>query len=299
MFAFLTQNRGQAIVEYTLILSLVILLATGLLMPLHKGFEALGGGLFGPEGYFSCLLKTGLLPGQTASVQECKDLEEVYGDFQAHADRIQISDSGGGGSGAGQTFTPSPSSSTRDSESSSASTFPTTEGQGGGSGTGGGTSSSRRGAGAGSSSSASSRRGGLIPLRTDSGGGGKNRQSFEESSLKRQKRKGFKNFGGGGSSDSFQRGQVVGGYSSAGFMEQEAEEERERAPASFVTKKGPAGVSEKKQIIKVEAKKTKAPAPDEPWSFGSILRVLLIICFILVLVLIVGSQTFQVKKSMK
>lgn len=296
MFVFLTQNRGQAIVEYTLILSLVILLATGLLMPLHKGFEALGFGLFGPDGYFSCLLKTGLLPGQTASVQDCKNLEEIYGDFQGHTDRMQIS---GGGGGSGTPFVPSPTTpSSSDSSSSSPSSFPVAQNRSGGGSGGSNSSAGRRGGGAGNSSS-SRRRKGLIALPPDSGGGGKNTQSFEENSLQRQKRKGFKNFGGSGSSDSFQSGRVVGGYSSAGFTQQETQEESENAPTHFVTKKGPTGLSQKKQIIKVAAKKTKPPAKEEPWSFGSILRVLLIICFILILVLIVGSQTFQVKKSMK
>jgi len=64
-------NKGQATIEYILLITLVISIALGLGGPLGRHLKQFSGAMLGPEGYYACLTKEGLLPGETLSDGEC------------------------------------------------------------------------------------------------------------------------------------------------------------------------------------------------------------------------------------
>lgn len=133
---------------------------------------------------------------------------------------------------------------------------------------------------------------------TNSSGEGKSATAGEGSQNK--KKFGYKNApsSGSGAGNTYKI-RKVGGFASSGFIEEERSQSRLPIPVSFAAKTKNFQMDKKKQLMSINHKKDQKEIQDKPWSFGSFIRTLLIICIILVLVLIVGSQSFQVKKSMK
>ena len=67
VFKPLASLRGQATVEYILLLVVVMLIAFGIGGPLGRHLKAFSGAMVGPEGYYACLTQEGLLPGDTSA----------------------------------------------------------------------------------------------------------------------------------------------------------------------------------------------------------------------------------------
>ncbi len=286
-----------------LILSVIVLMCLAFLKPLHKGFLTLGQGLFGTQGYFSCLLKTGLLPGQTTGIENCKSQAEIQSEFKEDISKmgVELPSGGGGGSKAPPLSPQAPDA-----------TPPVSQGRGGGDNSGRSTKipisrsqnptspspGGRRGGGRTSAS-----RSGLMPLSSkdkDSSGQTKLKKASEGAGGESKKKFGYKNTGASGSENGrTYRVRRVGGFHSSGFMEQEERKKASPIPVRLpATKKG-FQASKKKQLLPLSQTKKHKEIKDKAWSFGSFIRILLIVCIILILVLIVGSQSFQVKKSMK
>ena len=57
------KSRGQATVEYLLLIVVVIAIATGIGGPLGRHLAKFSGALLGPDGYYACLTEKGKLPG--------------------------------------------------------------------------------------------------------------------------------------------------------------------------------------------------------------------------------------------
>ena len=57
------ESRGQATVEYLLLIVVVIAIATGIGGPLGRHLSDFVGALLGPDGYYACLTEKGKLPG--------------------------------------------------------------------------------------------------------------------------------------------------------------------------------------------------------------------------------------------
>src|SRR5687768_9585757 len=86
-------QRGQAIVEYILVLVVVVALIIGALSQLNEGFRQYTENLFG--GYIECLIETGELPtlhSANPGTTECTPPE-----FTAEIEPHDPSEGGGGG----------------------------------------------------------------------------------------------------------------------------------------------------------------------------------------------------------
>ena len=66
-FHFLNNPKGQATVEYILLITFVITLALGVGGPFGRLLKDFSGALVGPKGYYACLTKNGLLPAKSSS----------------------------------------------------------------------------------------------------------------------------------------------------------------------------------------------------------------------------------------
>ena len=87
-FKSLNSFKGQATVEYILLLVVVITIALGIGGPLGRHLRDFSGALLGPGGYYACLTEEGLLPG--TSQCEPKNIPN-----------LNITIAGGGGPGSG------------------------------------------------------------------------------------------------------------------------------------------------------------------------------------------------------
>ena len=62
--SFLLKNQGRATIEYLLLGSLLFFLVQYLISPLGENLKDFSGALVGPDGYYACLMKNGLLPAK-------------------------------------------------------------------------------------------------------------------------------------------------------------------------------------------------------------------------------------------
>ena len=92
---------------------------------------------------------------------------------------------------------------------------------------------------------------------------------------------------------------------SGGWMEQDEQKKRNRpipvVSQNVATKKNTLTGSTKRNrmVIKKSSKAKAKEVKIGKWSFGNIFRIILIVCVIVAVVLLIGSQTYSVKKSMK
>ena len=92
---------------------------------------------------------------------------------------------------------------------------------------------------------------------------------------------------------------------SYGYMLTDEKEQKKRntpiAVGNTEIKKKNLGGKEKTNYMKIQKKtKTKDEGPKiGKWSFGNLFRLFLIICILVAVALIIGSQATQVRKSMK
>ena len=302
------QTRGQAIMEYVLILAVVVVIGGTALWKLNKGFGDWGKSLFGgADPFVPCLLQTGSLPSIPHSAchnsfdMENMDLANIGGSGGAGAGGDSTTDDNSGGSGGSDS-----NSNNKDSGDNSSESYSSSDSSSSGSGN---TSRSKKNG----KKSRSSPRGDLMATTSEGGGSATKNQALSGKSEKsgniirrgrKKKKMGFRNdssiAGGGGSS-----GQRFKALHSYGRMDSEREEQRKRAIPLMAGgaggKKNKSQGKEKKSRFVVE-KKLKIKAKDIDvggWSFGNIFRVILIICIISAIVLLVASQTRQVQKSMK
>ena len=305
MLKKIKNKKGQAIVEYVLVLTIIVLIFIALMKPFTEELAKWSSSVFQ---YYTCLLTSGSLPNDPTNCSIEGDFDPQLGDISG----------GGGGSGPGgggsnpennggtstSTAPPSPDNPYPDSQ------IPPSTSDTGGSGTQipistpGGDSSSGRGTENTSSQSGlplSSSNGRLMSLNDPShtssqeGGG-------EGASGDKGKKLRFKSYpkGFSGYDDSY--GGSLTAISSSGSFSEEKEQQAKSAPISTSTgmRKNASFEVNKKSLLKVTKKKKKSKdLKIEGWNFGSWLRILLIICFLVALILIIGSQTSQVRRSLK
>lgn len=307
----LRTNKGQAIVEYILILTVVVMVMGGLLFKLNKGFQKWGKSIIGADGYIACLMQTGLLPGQSTThlSNPCAPIENI--DFSAES---SSSSSSSGSSSSGGSSSSSSSSSGgggdnptgNDNNQNNSNTYSSTE----------------------SSNSADSKRN---HTRRNKNKGRNNpsgqlisvnysdnlfpddhnppSQNTEETGGRSSRRKkGKMGFRDGLSStnnnpgSSGRRFRAIGSH--AYMLADKADQERRNTLIALTntgSKKQKSPEKEKRSLlIKKEKIKTKdQDAEIGKWSFGNIFRIVLIILIICVVVFLIISQTTQVRKSMK
>ncbi len=98
---FFALKGGQATVEYILLLCVVIAIALSVGRPLGKYLTQFSGALVGPAGYYACLTRKGLLPGDPKISSECPGLlAAAQGHLTSISTGAGFPSSGPGGSGS-------------------------------------------------------------------------------------------------------------------------------------------------------------------------------------------------------
>ncbi len=298
-----SKKKGQAVVEYVLILTVVLLGLGGLFYRFSKGFQAWGEALLGRDGYIACLMQTGLLPGQ-ARADDCPSLGGVF-----EAEQTGIPSTIGGGVSPSPRERPNPRQiSPPRTKPGSASVSGSRETSGSNSGRTSSSfknSSSKKKVGSRSRNSLYKPSGSLLSAENEIEKEGlRKRRSKKRNSRseRKSKFKKFKNLSGYNSEQSGIRFRAV--HSNAWTVIEKEQEKREKPIAltkDKISKKEITPESKKRKMLinKKLKKKGRKDVGVGAWTFGSIFRVILIICIILAIVLLIGSQTLQVKKSMK
>lgn len=307
---YLTNFAGQAIVEYVLILSVLVFVGGGLLFTFNQGVQAWGKALLGTDGYFACLLQTGLLPMQNRSNAECGSPADAAKAFE----NMDLNISSGGGSSPSQPYTPSTSSGSNNNSNKPPINNPTSSNSS--------NSTNENGDRYPTSSSRST-----LPKPTKSSG--RNSSTYQPSgqllatnnqlnnledpasNTTYTKRKGRKKirrlkikknkagFEGYKSKNNNKRYEQL--YSSGYLTEEEEQEQRARKiTITGSTKKNNLNSRKKpmRLVKKLKTKQQKGPEVGN-WSFGNIFRFVMIIGIIAIIAFLIANQANSVRKSLK
>ena len=305
--------RGQAIVEYILILVVIVVVVGGLLFRFSKGVQAWGKVLFGEDGYVACALQTGVLPG-LISMPEClgtQDASDVFADVTG-----DISHSGGSSGKYNQVSGGGEGGASGKDTKSSGKVY-SDPAAGGESGTD--SSQNKKGSSGRNSRSSSAAEGGsgyqpsgqLLSL------GGESSLGSPGSKKKRKKRRQARgssrrkqSFGGrgkirikngyDGGDDWYEYDDWGRALYSGGYFEEEREQKTRQTPIALTTKKSQSfRAKKKKQFLVKKIKKSKSKEVEvSGWTFGNIFSIILIIAVIVVSAFFIFNQMSQVKKSM-
>ena len=303
-------QKGQAVVEYVLILTVSVVVIGGLLLKLNKGFQKWGRSIVGGDGFVSCLLQTGQLPHKVGDHCSIDNMDiNVSSGSSAGGSLGSGSETGGGASG--------------DSADNASSGAKGESGAAGGQGenlqaeqdTSGSAEGSGKGKKRGKTGSSAGRGGdpanGSV-MALNSGDEGMEEDGSAEGTRtgavskkgRKKKRIGFKDGLSAYEGQPGYAGQRHRAISSYGYMDIE-EKRKKRIPVTVSTgggvkKKNRLGGDKKTRMIVQKNITTKTEdVKVSKWSFGNIFRVVLIICIIVAMVLLIASQTASVRKSMK
>lgn len=274
----LSQQSGQAVTEYILVLVVVVAIALGGLYQLNSAFRVWAQGYFGD--YLSCLLETGELPALGGSVSAAAGIcNELYEPFSLDKGRPLLA-SAGGGSGS--------SSSSGSSSKSSSENSPSSSSERGVRDTGGGSSGSSQ----------------INPSSRFTAGNNR----FQPNNLSPQKSSSGSSYTG--STEGSVPMSLLGPDGSGRFKiadsgisldySNEIERERKKITPTEGVKKSEDSVQERgrKKATALRAPASQAQLEtEEEMTFGSFLRYLVIAAIIIALVLVVGGQLLQISKS--
>lgn len=259
-------QRGQAIVEYLLVLVVSVGIILGGIYQLNSAFKSWANNYFG--NYLACLLETGELPTISGNPGDSGVCNQLFKPFSLADGRPLLNK-------------------TDPSESKPAK------------GSGGGTRERRgggyAGGGGGSYSGGPAFKGGIGPRGGFGGGkgGGKQVSSTYTGSTATS--------GSGGYSSSRNR---VGGknrelLNTRFAFEDGRERNRKRSVASVPTKSSEIGGARTKFKLRVpQAKKDVAEGPSSGFTVANFIRFLIIAAIIIAIVLFLGGQALQIGKSM-
>jgi len=303
-------KKGQAVVEYVLILTAVVLIMLALMKPFSEGLRDWSYSVFN---YYICLLTSGSLPGGNPQcfiegfTYQPRDLP---GSVSGGSDG---SPGNGGGPpdtkgpdrndppGPGNTNSPSdkphsnsqiPSPRTLPESNNSGIQMPvsTPDERGG--------STRRRGKSP--LSLPTARSGHLISLNDNSSSSSSQHEGGSNSTNKNSLKLKISQGGFSGYDRSYKRqGSAV--YST-GYFSEEREQKIKNTPipVSSPVQKDSSFQVKKRQLFKAKKNTTKVKNEEiKGWNFSFWLRMLLIVCFLLALFLVIGSQGRQVQKSLQ
>ncbi len=289
---------GQAIVEYILILTVVVLVGGGVIYQFSKGARAWGDVLFGEGGMIACLLQKGLLPAY-AHIENCKNPQAAGDAFKEAFEKAERDNSNTPSS------SPNSSSSTKDSNSPDENT---TDNQTNSSGNSQGSHAQPKNS---SSSNKSSLRppnpaGHLTPFNSS--------DNASTSRLRKKRRRLKRNLSSGGSFKKNKGGHTgyntkdgtlmeFSAHHSMGFFTEDIEEKRNRKiPISSSQIKKPNSFHTEKKPMLIQKKLKEKKQKDlnvGGWSFGNVLRFVIILSIILIIAFLIFNQAQAVKKSLK
>ncbi len=284
-------QSGQAITEYILILVVVIGVILGTVYQFNDAFKVYLNNYFGE--YIACLLETGELPTIETAPGDSGICTQLFKPFSLADGRPLIKKGSGGGGTSKTPGSGKNSDSTKTGQSSSSSK----------SGSGGGAGGSTRSSGGGGGSGGSGSRG-FSEGRNSSFGSKIHRHSGTgSSSSEKGAYTGSTDAGDYGSrnnvtsrrsrSDSRQR------LDTKFAFDKEETEKTSRVPLLNTRAiAGNSNLTKSKTLINRKSLKGDIRVEDdEPFTFGSFLRILLIIALIIGLVVTLGGQFLQIGKS--
>jgi hypothetical protein len=273
-------QRGQGVTEYILLLVVLIAMFLGGLYQLNTAFEKWANSYFGD--YLACLLETGDLPSIGGAPGDSGICNQLFEPFDLASGRPFKDSPGGGGGDSGDD----------DDSLSDDDGVPRRSQSGGDSGgvretAGKGSYSS----GGGSSFGSSGRFGGSSPGQNTSGNQ-KSRAKYTGSTASSMPA------GVGYSQTNSNRGRpqyiAIAGRRIADI---EDKDKAEASTSGSVKRDSGSSKSESRfQVKRTEVTKDHA-SNDEPWTFGSFLRFLIIAAIIIALVLFLGGQALQISKD--
>ena len=275
----LNNNRGQAMVEYVLLLIISVTLVLMLIYQIFKPMQAFVQAFMGD--YVACLLETGALP--TLSGTDTRAADMGCGAKFANGQYAAGSGSGANGSGGGNS-----SNSNNSNNSSNSNNNGSNSGANGSGADDGYAGSSSRGPG----SRGSGRKG------NDGAGSGAKaapvvaNNEFVEGS-------GFTKGGSSNGWGSSQQGRRVASIEYITLSSEDKkkiDEKKDRNSNPLLIEEGLASPT-KKLALKIQEKKTEIPPDDEPFTIGSFMRIIFIACIILAIFVFVGGQALQMSKS--
>ncbi len=290
-------STGQAIVEYLLILSILVVVGGGILYKFSSGMQKFGKTLFGPEGQVACLLESGLLPHQASSRLNCKTQKDAINTLQQELQNISNNTNSTGGRGKTTTSNKASSEGSNSSESPSHTSSSSTSG--------GGKSRGRGSTNGASNNSSLIAMGGAESTPDIFKKSNKKGSRYKVARAKKRKTKAKFSKGGGGAFTGY--GQDSGGrlYSrldSAGYLEADEEIQSLRRPLMSVSVSNKAQTKtakNKPMLLPKRLKKTTQLKDDDGFSFGASFRIILIIAIIGIIAFIIFTQVNSVRQSLK
>jgi len=270
-FGLLRNQRGQAIIEYILILVVTVALILGGMYQLNTAFKSWANNYFG--NYLACLLETGELPTISGSGGDAGLCNEIFKPFTLADGRPLVSgytppEGGGGGN------------------------------SGGGAREGGRPGASRAGGGGGGGSYG----GRPFPSsfgkgsrKTPGQAGGKKGASATYTGSMAASDYGS---GAGGSRNKINMG-VKGRLDNRFAFQDERERPQKRSVAGSTRKPGETGEKAPRTRVKrSEVKKSDAAEADTGLNLPNFIRILIIAGIVIALVMFLGGQALQIGKSM-
>lgn len=262
-------QRGQALVEYILILVVTVALILGLMFEFNTAFQAWANNYFGD--YLTCLLETGELPSIGGSPGDSGVCNQFFQEFSLKNGRPSIAlNSGGKGSKGSSSGNSSDAKAAARPETSSSGRFAAHNGHWNG--------------GSGSSSSSG--------LNSSDEAGGKAAET-KTGDLSISSSGGFSN--SSRSNRGGDNGRQLSGRLGGGFKK---DDEAKKGYVPGVTKNDDQGHSPKRVKIIPTRKIATEADESQPLTFGSFIRLLIIAAIVIALVVVIGGQLLQISKGM-
>jgi hypothetical protein len=258
-----SSESGQAMIEYTLMLIISVLLV---LMVATKIFKPLQGFVKNYMGdYIACILETGELPAMGGDSTFASD-EGCNHTFEP------------GTLAAGRPYKGSGASNTANSANKETSSSGHNSGGGGGGSGGGGSSHMLRDHG--TPMADVSAKNSKVTEMSVAGGGGSGFFTASNGSVVARPKKESSVFLTGLTDD-----------------EKKKIEKKQNEGSTRVIASEGVGTVSKKSIVKPPEPKTQDMADDQPMTIGNFIRILFIICIVLAIVIFIGGQALQMSKS--
>lgn len=271
--SILMNQSGQGITEYILVLFVIVMMILGGMYQLNTAFEKWAHNYFGE--YLACLLETGELPAIGGAPGDSGICNELFNPFDLANGRTKKLAEGGNGGGGGGSDNPRGGSGSGGGvrETGSSRGRSSFAGSRGAYGNSGGFNSSKNSRAAASNKKSKSKYTGSTDSSLPSGAGYNN-------SRNRMGRERYVSVNGRRIVDTEERG-------------------TESRQAGKASQRDPTGATKQNAIHvnKSDSGKDQKQQDDEPWTFGSFLRFLIIAAIVIALVLFLGGQALQISKG--
>lgn len=275
-------QKGQAVLEYVLLIFMVLIVSLAILIGLARSTQRFFHNYYGQ--YFECLLETGELPSLGADGNAETECDDLYEPFTVTDGRAPIDGKSGGSRDDAN------KNSDKDSDQDASD-------QANAEGSGGGGSAEYRGpisAGAGAFGSDAAGRSRKVPLsKADRGGGAGDDEDGSDGTVRYNNFRQNNDFGSDGSG----RSEYVPVYGT--MAGEEEEEKKSSAQAKAPVAQDPEQALRGKRVpAKSETKKdNKEVDVDGGMDFPDFMRFLIIAVIILVIIIFFGGQVMQYQKS--